>query len=74
MSEARWRIGWHEIGDVTDDEKFAGLGVENDLGRDAQVAAANDHNLGLLPAFGELFVTASLERQPRLGKRTIAVD
>ena len=51
-----------------------GLGVENHLRRDARIAAADNHDLRLLPALGQFAVTVLLVRQPAAGEGVVAID
>ena len=68
------RIGRHDIGDVAHDEQFARPRVENHLGRDARVAAADHHDFRRLAAFGELLVAALLLAQAAAEKGGVAFD
>ena len=47
-------IGRHEVGDVAHNEQFAGRGVEDDLGRHAEIAAADHHDFRALAQFGHI--------------------
>jgi hypothetical protein len=68
------RIGRHQIGDVAHDEQLARPGVEDDFRRHPRVAAADDHDLGRLPALGQVAVAALLGRKPAGLERRIAVE
>jgi len=41
-------VGRHEIGNIADDEKFAGSCVEDDLRRYARITASDQHDTGIL--------------------------
>ncbi len=68
------RIGRHQIGDVAHHEQLARMGIEDHLGRDARIAAADDHDGGRLSALGELAKTVALDRHASGEKIAIAVD
>ena len=56
------REGRHQIGDIAHHEHLAGPRIEDRLGRDARIAAADQHDLRGLAGFGELLDSASCSR------------
>ena len=68
------RIRRDDIRDVADDEQFAGAGIENDLRRDAGIAAADDHDLRRLPGPRQFVIAVLLPLQPTGGEGAVALD
>src|SRR5215510_11433235 len=66
-------VRWNDVRDVADNEQFARTRIENDLGRHARIATADDHDPWRLPAFSEPPVTILLVAEPADEKGTIAV-
>ena len=57
-------IGRHEVRHIAHDEDFAGARIEDDLRRNAGIAARDNHHIGLLPAFGEPLIMHPLAGHP----------
>ncbi len=66
------RIGRNKIGDVADDEDFAGIGIEDHFRRDARIAAADQKHLRLLPRRGEFAVAILFAPETAAEKHLIA--
>src|SRR6185437_4539529 len=60
--------------DVAYHQQLARTRVEDHLGRDARIDAADHHHLGRLAAFGELAVAVLLVRQAAGAERVVALD
>ena len=67
-------IDRHQVGDVAHHEQFAGAGIEDHLGRNPGIAAADHHHFGRLPAFGQFAVARLFGREPLRGESVVAVE
>ncbi len=67
-------VGRHQIGDVPQDEQFAGAGIENGRNVDPGIAAGNHHRGWRLAELGELDVAAALRPMPVTQKPSIALN
>ena len=64
----------HQRRDVAQDEKFAGAGVEDGLGRDARIAAADDHRFGRLAPDRQLFESVVIGQETPANEGLIALN
>src|SRR3954467_2686183 len=68
------RIGRDQVRDIANHEQLARPCVEDHLGRDARVGAADHHNFRRLSALGEFAIAGLLQRQPPGEEVAVALD
>ena len=66
-------VGGHEVRDVADHDHLPGIGVEDDLGRDAAVHAGDHQDARVLPGLGELGVVVALAPEARVAEAPVAL-